>query len=181
MGVGRVGMAAMREGGAGAGSRFDAFAAATFMDRLLIGPGYYELRLLQRLAMGMAPRGSRWLPHRRWAAEAAVDDGWRERRRPMIEAAAAWAARQAAIGVEVFVGPNPRARRRGRQADIELATACFVDLDDVAPDRRSAALEALATASAPPSLVVASSARGLHAYWLLAEPAADLATWRAVP
>lgn len=85
-------------------------------------------------------------------------------------------ARLNRTGQNIYIGANPRKRIGGGKAeDVALARCLFVDFDGPAP---SEALERIRAAGLPEPTITISSGHGVHNYWRLAEPLADLARWR---
>lgn len=70
-------------------------------------------------------------------------------------------------GYDAFFGVNPRNDKRGKNANVPYYVAAIADLDK--PDASWPAVNKLADAGAPPSVCVRTT-RGVHLYWLLAEP-----------
>ena len=110
---------------------------------------------------GPDPSGFIELRHRRRGA------GMRQRffdaRQPNGAATAATVLAQTG---DVYVGCAPRRVRAGGKQAIERGWALWVDCDD------PQAIQALERFEPQPAVVVRTSARGLHAYWLLQQPLA---------
>lgn len=77
-------------------------------------------------------------------------------------------------GAGVYLGVNPRVRRRGRSKDVGYRVAFVIDVDHDKLDSGRVAVRRLAAAGLPPSIIV-HSGRGRHAYYLLTDlvPADD--------
>ena len=69
--------------------------------------------------------------------------------------------------VEIFVGVCPRSKPAGTKEAVHFARCIWVDLDNVPPADAHASWTGLLP---EPSLLVASSCRGTHAYWKLEQP-----------
>lgn len=79
-------------------------------------------------------------------------------------------------GKQIYFGANPRASAGGsKAADVLLARCLFSDFDDNATYED--ALKRVSVAGLPRPTVVMQSGRGIHCWWLLAEPVADLVAW----
>lgn len=87
---------------------------------------------------------------------------------PTFHITPAWRA------MNVHFGPNPRRRKGGTAADVALARCLFVDIERVTFDK---AMARLASAALPEPTAVVSSGGGIHVYWRLTEPMADLDAW----
>jgi hypothetical protein len=75
-------------------------------------------------------------------------------------------------GLTVFFGATPRFRKGGKKEDVKLCTCLWADIDfDSVPEVE--AWERIRAFSPKPSAIVASG-HGLHLYWSLDPPSADL-------
>lgn len=81
-------------------------------------------------------------------------------------------------GQNVYVGANPRREKGGKDADsVAIARCLFVDIDGVTLDE---AMDRLGRTGLPAPTAVVLSGGGVHMWWRLAEPMADLSAWTAL-
>lgn len=81
-----------------------------------------------------------------------------------------------AAGWNIYVGANPR-RAKGKRGDacIRLARTIFADIENIdAGDARAR----ITAAELPAPTLLLNSGHGIHTYWRLDEPTADLAAWK---
>jgi hypothetical protein len=78
-------------------------------------------------------------------------------------------------GVQVYFGANPRSRQGGTAADVALARCLFADFDGGTTVEQARIRWQDANLPEPTAIVL--SGGGVHAWWRLAEPVADLAEW----
>lgn len=103
---------------------------------------------------------------------------WIRAARVVSGATTEWISSAQAEGRSVYVGVNPRRCVRGaKEADVALARAVCVDIEDTSS--AAVLLELRGLALPEPSIIVQSGG-GVHLYWLLEEPLLDLARWRAI-
>lgn len=74
----------------------------------------------------------------------------------------------------VYIGANPRKGRGGKDKDVAVARSVFVDVEQITP---TAALDRVKGAGLPVPTITLNSGHGVHCYWRLADPMADLAMW----
>lgn len=83
-----------------------------------------------------------------------------------------------AEGFNIYVGPNPRLACGAKgDAGVALARCLFVDFDKCAVDD---AFERIVEAGLPTPTLTINSGHGCHAYWRMAEPMRDLASWKEI-
>jgi hypothetical protein len=82
-----------------------------------------------------------------------------------------WMRTQNQQGYDAFFGVHPRNDKRGKNVNVPQYVAAIADLDD--PVSSWPAVAKLADHGAPPSACI-RTARGVHLYWLLAEPEAAI-------
>lgn len=81
-------------------------------------------------------------------------------------------------GKQIYFGANPRKDVGGSKAeDVRLARCLFADFDDGATYED--AMRRIKIAGLPLPTVVVRTGGGIHCWWLLAEPVADLARWKS--
>ncbi len=86
-------------------------------------------------------------------------------------------ARLNAAGWQCYMGGNPRKASGGaKEGDVALARCHFADFDGTTVDEALGRVEA---AVLPVPTVTLSTGGGVHVWWRLTEPVADLAEWRA--
>ena len=78
-------------------------------------------------------------------------------------------------GVQVYFGANPRSRQGGKAEDVALARCLFADFDGGTTVEQ--ARLRWKDACIPEPTVIVSTGGGVHAWWRLLEPVADLADW----
>ena len=72
---------------------------------------------------------------------------------------------------DIYFGVGARKRHGGcTKEDVLYLKACFVDIDEKDPEKKRKKIEELKTWFKPPTIIV-DSGGGLHAYWMLKEPA----------
>jgi hypothetical protein len=82
-----------------------------------------------------------------------------------------------AAGQHIYFGANPRIKKGARgDAGIALARCLFIDDDNTTVETTRAKIAA-ANLPAPTTLI--NSGHGVHAYWRLSEPMADMVAWRS--
>jgi hypothetical protein len=78
-------------------------------------------------------------------------------------------------GQHIYVGANSRRVRGGtRSKDVACARCLFVDFDEINPDEAG---DRWHNAGLPTPTITIASGHGVHAYWRLVEPIADMALW----
>lgn len=86
-------------------------------------------------------------------------------------------ARANESGANIYIGINPRKRKGGAAEDVALARAVWVDLDGgVTPEE---ARRRVREANLPEPSLMVRSGNGVHVYWRLETPHADLGDWSA--
>lgn len=134
-------------------------SAVAFLRTLFDPQDWIELRLLPKAC-------SRWFT--------LADDN---QAREVLE----WALEQngnASNPQNVYFSANPRSGNGKRKtADVQLARVLFADFDNGATVEE--ALARILAAGLPEPSIVITSGGGVHAYWLLAEPATDMGAWTA--
>jgi Primase C terminal 1 (PriCT-1) len=82
------------------------------------------------------------------------------------------------LPLNIYCSANPRARVGGTKSkDVALARSLFVDLDDISADQ---AAEKVRNSGLPTPTMTVNSGHGVHLYWRLLDPIADLTTWKSV-
>ncbi len=76
--------------------------------------------------------------------------------------------------VDIYVGANPRNRQGGTADAVARANALFADFDNTSIEE---ARDSITNARLPEPTMLLNSGHGIHAYWRLREPLADLAIW----
>lgn len=115
-----------------------------------------------------------------WIEVRCIPDGAGDIRIHWYESVGALVADYARLVAEnkvrhVFIGVNPRPKRRGIKADMERGTCCHVELDlGKDGDTRSELMRRLERLPMLATVVVDSGSGGLHAYWRLTEPASQV-------